>query len=277
MQRDVKIGLILGVLLVAAVAVIFFRRDDTDREKFAELLPAPDAIAGKAKNVFGSSGSDPYPVAPEYLEPGWQSPEPKTARTPTPARVRQEEPAVEVTGSDGTKSSRGAAAILHPPEFGPPKHDTRDQPERVTSLSKQTTTDVAIRSKSPHEYTIQEGDTLSSIAEQLLGDASLYRSLVRANPDVLADENHIGVGQKIHVPDVSKSGAPQPAAAPRSAPSHRSLDSDRVYQVQANDTLMQIARRFYGDVSMWRAIQEANRDQLSSPEDMRAGMVLRLP
>ncbi|MBI3465099.1 MAG: LysM peptidoglycan-binding domain-containing protein, partial [Planctomycetes bacterium] len=43
------------------------------------------------------------------------------------------------------------------------------------------------------------------------------------------------------------------------------------------ETLSQIARRFYNDSSMFRMIYQANRDQLTSPDDVRVGMVLRLP
>lgn len=49
------------------------------------------------------------------------------------------------------------------------------------------------------------------------------------------------------------------------------------YTVAKNDTLFSIARKFYNDQTKWRAIYEANRDQLSDPNKVKAGQTLRLP
>lgn len=52
---------------------------------------------------------------------------------------------------------------------------------------------------------------------------------------------------------------------------------DDTYVVQPNDTLLVIAQRTYGDPAAFDRIFEANRDQLTRPEDIRVGQVLRLP
>ncbi len=66
--------------------------------------------------------------------------------------------------------------------------------------------------------------------------------------------------------------APDPApAGPPAAPAERS------YLVQAGDTLGTISRKVYGSSRHWKRILEANKDILSGPETMRAGMRLRLP
>jgi hypothetical protein len=49
------------------------------------------------------------------------------------------------------------------------------------------------------------------------------------------------------------------------------------YTVQPGDTLWGISRRTLGDGKRWREIYDLNRDQISRPEEIRAGMVLRLP
>ncbi len=51
----------------------------------------------------------------------------------------------------------------------------------------------------------------------------------------------------------------------------------RRYTVVAGDTLGSIAQRFYGDPSQWRRIFEANRDQISNPDRIFPGQVLRIP
>ncbi len=51
----------------------------------------------------------------------------------------------------------------------------------------------------------------------------------------------------------------------------------QTYTVQAGDTLSHIAQRHYGKASRWRAIFEANRDQLDNPDLIHPGQVLKIP
>ena len=51
----------------------------------------------------------------------------------------------------------------------------------------------------------------------------------------------------------------------------------RSYTVQQGDTLSGLAYKFYGDSSLWRILQEANRDMLGSTDQVRTGQVLRIP
>ena len=51
----------------------------------------------------------------------------------------------------------------------------------------------------------------------------------------------------------------------------------RFYTVQRGDSLGAIAVKFYGDVSYYPAIFDANRSRLSSPDEIRAGQRLVIP
>jgi nucleoid-associated protein YgaU len=59
--------------------------------------------------------------------------------------------------------------------------------------------------------------------------------------------------------------------------SRRLAAEQKTYAARPGDTLSAIAARFYGNPAMWRDIFALNRDQLQRPEDLAAGMVLRLP
>jgi nucleoid-associated protein YgaU len=63
-------------------------------------------------------------------------------------------------------------------------------------------------------------------------------------------------------------GPPAGAAAPL---------APRTYTVEKGDTLSEIAQKFYGKSSEYRRIFEANRDQLSDPDKIRPGQVLKVP
>jgi nucleoid-associated protein YgaU len=49
------------------------------------------------------------------------------------------------------------------------------------------------------------------------------------------------------------------------------------YTVQKGDSLSKIAQQQYGDGKKWRAIFEANRDQISNPDLIHPGQVLTIP
>jgi nucleoid-associated protein YgaU len=49
------------------------------------------------------------------------------------------------------------------------------------------------------------------------------------------------------------------------------------YTVKAGDTLSKIAKEHLGDANNYNAIFEANRDQLSDPDKIKPGQVLKIP
>ena len=49
------------------------------------------------------------------------------------------------------------------------------------------------------------------------------------------------------------------------------------YTVEKGDTLSHIAKAHYGRASKWKAIFEANRDQLDDPDRIQPGQVLKIP
>jgi nucleoid-associated protein YgaU len=51
----------------------------------------------------------------------------------------------------------------------------------------------------------------------------------------------------------------------------------QTYRVRAGDTLVDIARRVYGDARRYLEIYEANRDRLRRPQDLREGLILSIP
>ena len=49
------------------------------------------------------------------------------------------------------------------------------------------------------------------------------------------------------------------------------------YTVMAGDTLSGIAKKFYGDANDYMEIFNANKDQLSDPDKIKPGQVLKIP
>lgn len=53
--------------------------------------------------------------------------------------------------------------------------------------------------------------------------------------------------------------------------------TSRTYTVQSGDTLSKIAKAELGDAHAYPRIFEANRDQLSDPDKIKPGQVLKIP
>ena len=73
--------------------------------------------------------------------------------------------------------------------------------------------------------------------------------------------------------DIDAPAAAAAAAASAGGPS----SSARTYTVQPGDSLSKISRQFYGDANKYMKIFEANKDKLSDPDKVRAGMDLVIP
>ena len=55
------------------------------------------------------------------------------------------------------------------------------------------------------------------------------------------------------------------------------VDEHSIYTVAAGDNLSKIAKHFYGNANAWKSIFDANRDQLSDPDRIKPGQILKIP
>jgi nucleoid-associated protein YgaU len=78
--------------------------------------------------------------------------------------------------------------------------------------------------------------------------------------------------QKDVVADIQVTGgrAAPPAPAPAPPPA-------KTYTVKAGDTLSKIAKEHLGNAASYMKIFDLNKDQLSDPDKIKPGQVLRLP
>jgi phage tail protein X len=58
---------------------------------------------------------------------------------------------------------------------------------------------------------------------------------------------------------------------------HQNVGDGYRYRVQKGETLIQLARKFYGDASAWKRIFEANRDVIGNPNYIKPGLRLKIP
>src|SRR5689334_14528159 len=81
--------------------------------------------------------------------------------------------------------------------------------------------------------------------------------------------------QKDVVADIQVTGGPSSSAgpiAPKTSPA-----ASKTYTVKAGDTLSHIAKEHLGSAGAYMKIFELNEDQLTDPDKIKPGQVLRLP
>ncbi len=169
----------------------------------------------------------------------------------------------------------------------------------------------------PHftEYQVKRGDTLSKIAQNLWGSSANYMDIYEANKDLLRNPNDLHVGMTLKIPTPSNSvdfpiGKPvetppvetaptteppateTPPADPPATNATGTTEAPPVTEgppaeppapqftevtVKPGESLSILALRHLGDSERYPEIYEANKDILSSPEAVRAGMTLKIP
>ena len=67
-----------------------------------------------------------------------------------------------------------------------------------------------------------------------------------------------------------------PSLAPAQAPAP-AAPAAKTYTVQSGDTLSKIAKEFLGNANAYMKIFEANKDQLTDPNKIKVGQVLKIP
>lgn len=123
------------------------------------------------------------------------------------------------------------------------------------------------------EYTIKSGDTLEGIARTHLGDGQKWRLITAANPGL--NPNALKPGQRIKLPAGSDAKV---ADVPAAGVGAKVSAASNTYTVQKGDTLVAIARKFYGSDAEWKRILEANSSLLKgNASALQPGMKLSIP
>jgi nucleoid-associated protein YgaU len=236
-----------------------------EQDEAAPTVPpvdrSPRPLPGGGKDDVPSELDEPAATNPEEGPPG-SSTSPSSEQPPATTQPQAgDEPATQPT----TAPDRPAS----PSPTTPPGTPTPVAPERPTPQPTNPPRPAAGPTAPAYQdYTVQSGDTMTSIAEEWFGDGGKWDLISKANP--LVDPQRLKVGQVLRLPPKSTQREPVAPQTPAGAAV--------TYAVRSGDTLSKIAEAYYGDKSKWRTIYDANRALIGDdPATLQVGMKLTIP
>ncbi len=136
-------------------------------------------------------------------------------------------------------------------------------------------------------------ESLASVARKHYGDPAFAAGLGQANPGLVGFGGTLRPGDRLVLPERSSplfaarptpavaptpTPPPTPEAVPSTPPQRATADAPAgTVTAAAGDTLSGLAVRHLGSGQRWDELLAANPDVLKRPEQLRVGMVLRLP
>lgn len=251
MTRENKLALVVGFALILVVGILISDHFSPARNhEAAELATVEDPIGGPRMTDEGLVAvrpprRDQPPIIDEPIDP-----RPRRDTTPRDDRPRDDRQADDSPGRatiPASRSERGADEPVRPRERF---HDVR------------------------------KGETLTAICRQYYGDATMLAAFIKFNE--IDQPDRVNVGRRLRVPPIEAlggSGANESARAQANPALSRTQPpaAPRTYTVRSGDSLTEIATELLGTSKAYVRIFELNRDKLDSPDDIREGMVLRIP
>ena len=240
MQRDVKIGIAIGVLLILLIGIFWWSRHDA----------APRVPADEEDTSLAQLPPSEDPTAPEGQGHG------------SPYLAESPEVAVAPPAPD---------AVVNP-------QATLEGPSAPPVATPQPAAATAPASPAAKVFhTIKSGDTLSGISQKYYGTTTKWKRIQEANRDKIPDPARLRVGLKIVIPDVKAPGESPDLVPVAIPPAGGAASSARTHTVATGESLSTIAKNYYGDEGKWRTIYDANRDVVKDPDRLKQGMKLVIP
>lgn len=310
MRLEAKIGIVVGIVIVALGGLFFVTRDSGSGPAAA----APNAGANNPSNTNSSRQGSPLPGERRH-EPA------PTGERPTPPREAPE-PSLGTAHQppnyalDGPRG--GELPGIRASEPPPPTEDAHEpriaeapttQPSptevvRSTWPPAPTPTLPSVRgpgetierpepavapAPAPQTHVIQRGDTIAGLASKYLGSEKYTRLLLEANPQI-TDPRKIQIGDRITIPPKpaeatapaaahgSDVGTSTPPVARRELPRREQPADTKPYVVRQGDSWAKIAGWALGDSSRWTELFEMNkRSPAEHWGDLRPGETIYVP
>lgn len=132
------------------------------------------------------------------------------------------------------------------------------------------------------QHHVQANESLYKIAAKYYGDGNTWRRIAKDNEGRVGDNGSVREGVTLRILDPTQGTTParETARATNKPASNRtppSTPNSMTYTVKSGDTLGEISQQVLGTIRRQHELIALNRDVLKDPDQLRAGMVLKLP
>ena len=216
MQRDMKIGMALGVALVGIVGALFFRREP---ESSADKTPPPLPNAEQLDREIAEQAKAPYIQGLEEFDAP-SAPVPPPTGTAKPNSGAKGDKPLETAGAKPAATPEPLRPTKPDPATADsaPAHNRDWEPTGPSAAPGKKPGDAPRASPAGsitgtgRTHVIRPGDTLSGLAARYLGSSGRFREIYDANRDQLRSADDVREGMTLKIPDTGKSRDVQPVA-----------------------------------------------------------------
>ena len=275
MKKDVQVGVILGVIILAIIGVFLSTRTavkeptipipgaeedtqvgalninelpqappNTSQDTFKEITTTVQNMAQKVAPVINTAKIQEQPIEQEdnVIEGEWKKAKEETINVSSGASVTSgQENWKDVSSDDGKKSS------------------SKFQVHKV-----------------------QSNDDLHKIAKKYYGDVSKWLLIFNANQDKIHDRNSLRIGTELIIPEEKPTS--QKTKIETTTPMlsqvtkvEDTAQTGKKHTVQQSDSLYKLAVKYYNNGAKWNKILEANKHILKNQNSLKVGQELVIP
>ena len=275
MKRDVQVGVILGVIILAIIGVFLSTRTAVKEP----TIPIPEA--GEDTQV-GALDINELPQAPpntsqdtfKEITATIQNTEQKVAPVINTVKILEQPAEQEDNVIEGVWKKAKDEAI----NVSSRVSETSDQ-----EIWKDISSESVKKSISKFQvHKVRSNDDLHKIAQKYYGDVSKWLLIFNANQDKIKDRNSLRIGTELIIPEEQPSSQKTKTETTTPALSQVTKVEDAVqtgkkHIVQQGDSLYKLAQKYYNDGSKWNKILEANKIILKNRNTLKVRQELVIP
>lgn len=283
MKRDVQVGVVLGVIILAIIGVFLSTRTavkepaipipEVEEDSKMILLDITDlSKETKDSAITGESINETAETA--------QNKNIEQTKTKVINAIKTKEQSIEKEDNvvEGTwnksESERPINVVIS------------ENKEVISSQGEEEFKDIDINeiqvsSSKLRVHKVQQNDSLYKIANKYYRDESKWLLIFNANRDKLPDRNSLKIGTELFIPE--EKTIVQSTKEETTIPTLMQMTevedtkSSRRHTIQKGDSLYKIALQYYKDGSKWNKILEVNKEIIKNQNSLPVGAEIEIP
>lgn len=276
MKRDVQVGVILGVIILAIIGVFLSTRTTVKEPN----IPIPEIEEDTQVGIL-----DIHDLPQESFD----GPQESFRETTTVQNGKQKESATVDTVKVEEQQTKEQDNVIVGEWNKVQEEDsdvtTNDQAKATSTNENWMDVSLGGTGKTTTKfqiYKVQQKDDLSKIAKKYYGDASKWIIIFDANRSKIHDRNNLQIGTELVIPEakrISQRSKVEITTPPLSqiVKVKDAKSEVKTHIVQQGDSLYKLAVKYYDNGAKWNKILDANKKTLKNKKLLRVGQELIIP